>query len=268
MDWASLLLAGIAGALGAGIALLVVRHPKERRLPYVLVLVFSFAIVNTLFRVYLLPYVHVWQYEAAIERQLQGVAAYREIQQSDPQTYAKIRTIVRDALRKGQPADVVAGRIRAVITALVAKYIPQASDASVVDFATVMVREIQELTRISPTLCYQFLFPQRYGAPDLTKHLAAKTLQDDLAALAGLIRTATNNPQRRPDASQSQTLLETAYAQVYTEYGDDVQLLNSPHDPSVDKEKVCTIIAALYTQVLNMPKKDSGMVLRYMFSRQ
>jgi hypothetical protein len=67
-------------------------------------------------------------------------------------------------------------------------------------------------------------------------------------------------------ASRSKALLGPVYIRVSEEYGDDVQLLNNPHGQSVNRKKVCIIIAGLYKHVLNMPKKQSGMVLRYMFS--
>lgn len=268
MEWASAILAGLSGALSAAIAYLFVRNPKERRVAYASLFVLSFAILHVLSRIFVLPHIHVWQFEQKIERHLQENPAYREIKSSDPETYARIRTIVRDGTREGDRTDVVAGRIRAVMNELVTNRIPQASDDSVIDFATVMVREIEELTRVSPTLCYQYLFPEQYGALDLSQHIGDTILQNDLAALASLIRTASHNPQPGPDASKSEALLQQVYGRLYEAYGDDVLLLKNPHDPSVDKEKVCTVIAAVYKQALEMPKNDSGMLLRYMFSRQ
>ncbi len=268
MDWGSIVLAGISGALGAAIAYLLVRNPRERRIAYVSVLVVSFAIFNTLARVFVLPHIRVWQYERQVEQQLQDIPAYRAIQKSDPQTYERIRAIARDGIRNGQRPEILASRIRAVISEVVIRYIPYASDDSVMELTGIMVREIEELTQASPNLCYQFLFPQRYGPLDLMKHIDPKTLQADLAALATLIQSATHNPQPKPDPSQSETLLKTVYARVNEEYGDDIRFLNNPHDQSVDKGKVCTIIARLYTHVLNMPKTQSSLVLRYMLSRR
>jgi hypothetical protein len=268
VDWASVILAGLAGALSVAIAHLLVRNPKKRQITYALVLVLSFAILNALSRVFVLPHIHGWQTEEAIERQLGQIPAYREVRKGDPQAYERIRAIVRDGIREAQRSEIVAGRIRAVLSELVVKYIPYASDDAVVDFARVMVREIEELTRVDPNFCYRFLFPEQYGPLDASKHIDPKTLQNDLAALAILIRTATHNPQPGPDVSRSEALLKTVYIRVNEEYGDDVRLLDNPHGQSVDKEKVCTIIAGLYKHVLNMPKKQSGMVLRYMFASQ
>lgn len=268
MDWISVVLAGISGVVGAVIAHLLVRHPREHRTAYVLVLVVSFAIVNALARVFVLPPVRVWQYERKVEQELQEIPAYRVIQKSDPQTYERIRVIVRDGIRDGRRPEVLASQIRAVISELVAVYVPHASDDAVVEFTRVMVREIEELTQVSPDHCYRFLFPEQYGPLDLRKHLDAKTLQDDLAALAILIQSATDSPQPKPDPARSQTLMKTVYTQVNQEYGDDIRLLDNPHGQSVDKGRVCTIIAGLYSHVLNMPKPQSSLVLRYMFSRR
>lgn len=266
MDWASVILAAISGALGAVIAYLLVRNPRERRIAYALVLVFSFAILNILGRMFVLPHIRLWQYEQEVEQQLQAIPAYRVIHRSDPEAYERIQVIVRDGIREGEQSTVLASRIRAVIGTLIVKYIPQASDEAVVEFARVMVREIEELTQVSPNRCYQFLFPEQYGPFDITKYIHEKTIQDDLAALALLIHSATENPQPKPDPAKSEKLLKTVYTQVTEEYGQDIHLLENPHAETVDKKKVCTMIAGLYRQVLRIPKKESSMVLRYMFS--
>jgi hypothetical protein len=200
VDWASVVLAGISGALGAAVAYFFIRNPRERRTAYIVVFISSFAIFDSTFRVFLLPHIQVWQYEEKVDQQLQEIPAYQAIQESDPRSYDRIREIVHDGIRDGQGPDIVASRIRGVISELVVKYIPHASDDAVIDLARVMVREIEQLTRVSPNVCYQFLFPEQYGCLDLGKYIDTKTRQDDLAALATLIRTATYHPQPEPDA--------------------------------------------------------------------
>lgn len=200
-----------------------------------------------------------------LEAELQKIPFYREIKGSDPQTYERMQGILRDGTRKGQSPEMMASRIRSVINQAVATYIPHASDNAVIDYATAMIRQIEELNQINPELCYGFVFRE---AIKLHKHLSKKSRQDALAATTAIIRTATHNPQPSPDASQSVALLEPVYTRLHAEYGDDLLLLDNPLGESVDKNKVCTMTAAMFKKVLDLPKKESGMVLRYMFSAQ
>jgi len=202
--------------------------------------------------------------EGKIESQLQRLPTYREIKDSDTQAYETITAIVLDGIRKGQSVGMIASRIQPVIVAVFLKHIPQASDDAIVAFATHFVRRIMELTQISPDLCYQYLFPQEYGLPEIDD----KTLQEASAVMAAVIRTATHNPQPSPDASQSEALLEPVRTTLHEEYGDDLFLLANPLGESVDKKKVCTMMVAMYEEVLKMPKKESGMVLRYLLSSE
>ncbi len=202
--------------------------------------------------------------EGVIESELQRLPTYQEIKDSDPQAYETITAIVHDGVRKGQTGYMIASRIQPVIMEVFDKYLPHASDDAIVAFATHFVRRIMELTQISPDLCYQYLFPQEYGLPDQDD----KTLQEASAAMAAVIRTATHNPQPSPDASQSEALLESVRITLHKEYGDDLFLLANPLGESVDKKKVCTMMVAMYEEVLKMPKKESGMVLRYLLSSE
>lgn len=206
--------------------------------------------------------------EGKIELELEQLEAYREVSNSDPGAYERIKEIIRDGIRKGQSVELIGLRISPLIAEVATKYLPQASDDALVAFGRLFVRRIEKLTQVSSDLCYQYLFPQEYGTTELLKHMSYETLQEEQAVLAAVIRTAAQNPQPSPDAFQSEALLEPVYIRLYTEYGDDLLLLDNPLGESVDKKRVCTIMAAVYKEVLDMPKKERGIVLRHMFSSQ
>ncbi len=268
MNWARVALTAVAGGLSVAIAQLLVRHPRKRQAAYITVAITGFAVLSAFSGVFVLPYIDAWQREQEIVERLLENPAYREIRRSTPQTYERIRAIARDGVHKRQSEKTIAARLRPLIAQLVSDHIPRASDDAVVDFARVVVREIEELTRKNPILCYQLLFPNRYGSPNLWNHLGEATLQDHLAALAGLIRTAAPRSLPGPEEMRQKALLERVYAKVREKHGDDVLLLEDPHAPSVDKEKVCTVVAAIYRQILDMPGTQKGALLREMFSRQ
>ena len=60
MDWLGILLAGLSGAIAAGIAILIVGNPKKRPTAYFVVIIISFIALNSLSRSYILPDLTNW----------------------------------------------------------------------------------------------------------------------------------------------------------------------------------------------------------------
>lgn len=265
MDWASIVSAGISGGLAAGIAYFVVRNPKERRVAYVVVVVVVMWGINSLSKRFVLPQVFDWQ----AEREIRRIPVYHEIADNDPETYRKIRTTVLQGLRNGERQEVVASRVSTILANSLPRYIGRASDESVIAFADLMVRETDHLGRTDPDACYHFLFPHQYGAPDLLgKYLGEKDQKDSLDVMGRIFHSAMHAPQPLPEASQSEALLDSVTSGLYKDFGPDLLVLQKIPADTAGRKKVCLITTALYKRVLNLPKKESGMLLRYMLSKQ
>ena len=207
--------------------------------------------------------------EGKIESIMQQFSSYQVLKESDPQAYESIKAIVRHEMGKGQDYEVVVARVRSTIAQVLNKYIPHASDNAVIAMTALLIRRIEELTQISPDLCFQYLFPGEYGVSGLLKHMSDKGMQEEDKVMAAIIRTATVNPQPSPDVVQAEALAMPVYTKVYEKYGDAFLLfVENPLDKNIDKGDACIMTAALYEEMLSIPKKDSGKVLRYILSSQ
>jgi hypothetical protein len=263
MDWISVAAYGVSGALGVLFASLIVGSKKERRVIYLAVLVATMYGVHALAARFVLPSVYGWH----IDRQIRQTGLYSEIAESDPQTYEKLKDVVLEGARNGESAGIIESKISPIVMATLPRYVPTASDKSVITFISLTSDELKQLNRTDPDACYQFLFPQKFSSPSVAiQNMDETTKTRLLQAMAGLVHSATHNPQPLPDKDESEALLKPISSELAQRYGTDIFLLQrTPKDQS-ERGKLCSLVSDLYEQVLKLPPRQSSEVLRDMFS--
>lgn len=268
MNWISIGLAALSGVLAAIIANLIVRNPKERRSAYVVAFVIFFALLQGLSREYIFPDVNAWNQSRKAESELLEIPAFQAIKQYDPQTYENLLSDIKRAIKSGSSdGSQITGMVRDRISGLVQKRLPHASDEAVASYMNVMLTEIDELNAHGGDLCYRFLFPQQSEPFDGRKYFSKQTQEADLAALANIIKTSAENPQPIPPENDVIPKLQPIFADLATEHGDDIVMLQNPGAANVDKAKVCSMAAGLYARILKLPPSESGTILRFMLSQ-
>ena len=78
----------------------------------------------------------------------------------DPDTYYRIVAINEEGLREGASINAIATRARAVFEARITHYIAHGSDADIVDYWLVMIKQMQELQGQYPLACAAFVYPE------------------------------------------------------------------------------------------------------------
>jgi len=266
MDWIEIVVIVMAGVIPAVAAYLTSKRLKKGRIVPIVVFILFFVGLGALVKQSVIPAIHVWKSQREIDQSLSQISAYQYIAKYDSKAYQQIRSEILDSIKKGEGQGQATARGRKVVAAFVSKYIPRASDEAVIRYMNAMVQEIEELANKDPEICYRFLFPERYETPDIPQNLKPDTQRADLAALADVIRTATEQPQPEPDQKKSGESLKRVMNAFHQTHGDEALLLKDPFAPGIDKGKVCSLIASFYKEVLNLPKEEGGMVLRYMLS--
>lgn len=267
MNWISVGLAAASGALAAMIALLVVPRRGNWRGAYTFVFVVLFVGFSALSEQFLGPRLSLpWEMKRA-EQALLQVPAYQAMKQYDPQTYTAIMDDLRRGLEGGKTQKDLIAQIKPRVEQLVQKRMPVASDQAVVDYMGVTVRELRELKRRDPALCFKFMFPQQYGVLNARDYMSKDIIDADFAGLAEVIRTSATAPQPVPAESEVSDDLKAVVTQLHQRHGDDATILQHLQDPHVDQAKGCEITAELYEGILALPQPRSGKLLRYMLSQ-
>ena len=267
MNWISIALAALSGALAFGIATLAVRNPKEKRVAFILTGVLAFVVLETMTVWFLLPRIEAWDNARRIESAFQGIPAFQAIKEHDPKTYQAMVTELATALNNGATEAEILAKVRSHIGRVIQTRLPSASDEAVVDYMKIMLAEMKELDSRGNDLCYRFLFPEESGPIDGRKYFSAEMQQADLAALALVIKTSAENPQPPPAEAEVSRQLSPIYQELGKEYGDDLLMLQHPTAPNVDKNKICTMAMSLYSKILELSENESGKILRFMLAR-
>ena len=254
------------GFISGAVAYFIAKKCPTRRILILAIPVLVFIVLSALTKVLVIPPLHLWTSQREIEKSLLEISAYEIIAKYDSKAYEQIRQEILNSLKNGESQDEASGRARRRVAELVSEYIPRASDDAILRYMKAMVKEMDELAAKNPELCYQFLFPQKYGPADVNEHLTPETQRENLVALAEVIRTAVEQPQSLPDTAAAETLLKNTLNQFSQGHREDTLLLKDPFAPGIDKGKACSLIASLYKEVLRLPEKESSLVLRYMLS--
>jgi hypothetical protein len=266
MNWISLGAGVLIGTISGILAVLLARMLTSNRRISTIVFLSSFILFGFVSKQFLGPLIYTWKVGRDVERSLFEVTAFQDIAKYDPQVYRKIKAELVDSIRDGESREQAVGRARQAVGSLVMKYIPHASDEAVMRYVGAMALEIEELAEKDPEVCYQFLFPARFGSADVTRYIKADTQRTDLAALAEVVRTAAEQPQPVPDGKAGEALLKKLMDNFHASQGADALLLGDPFAPGVDKKKVSKLVASLYREALNLPQEESGLLLRYMLA--
>jgi len=209
-----------------------------------------------------------WGDAKNIENELLKIPIYQTLKAHDPETYNQILTEFQNAPRGGASESELAGRTRDHLARALQRYLPHASDDSLVDFMKILIDEMNQLGSVSGELCYALLFPQNSGMVDYSRHLAQATQEAERNAMAKVIETAATNPQAIPSEKQVTEDLTAVTSRLVRRYGNDVALLADAQSAAADKTKTCRMTAALYSEVLTLPRGQSANLLRFMLAGQ
>src|SRR2546425_8107439 len=134
MDWPAIIAAGICGAVGAGVAELIVHRFKLKRgWGYALLLGVIFAGLNGVSRQIILPEVREWQAGRLAER----MPVYQAAKRLEPGMAGELEKLFSTVARAGDASGQARANLRSTIAKLAMKHSPKASDESILAIGSV-----------------------------------------------------------------------------------------------------------------------------------
>ena len=274
----SALLAGVlgavAGAVGFGLAFAlrapIVRlwaHPFWQRHGHLLVGVVFFVVALTVLRSVFLPDSD----QAAEEKtmaELRSVPLVVAIIDADPTAEAEIRAIVREGLKSGDQTA-VALRFAEFTRARVPRYFRTASDASVIGFTQVIVPLYKAMEANDVDACKRGIVSADIGIGTV-QGVGKQSMQPLIDAMAGIVRSATSQPQAPPDPGRAGAIINQATAKLYGD--NDAKLLplatfaSQSSLRAAPADRLCYTGRRIYETILSFPPAEASLALRYMLS--
>lgn len=210
-----------------------------------------------------------WRDAHKIESGLLAIPIYSALAQYDQQNYAKLRNILVSGIQKGRAQIEIQNDVRSIFVGqLIPTYLKRAPDEVLIRYWHSQIAEMKYLAKLSPQHCADFAFPQfAKTAQDLQRLLPKNLQQEDMDALAAVVKGVATNPQGYASSPKIQTDLEAAVMRVVQKYPEALDVVQNPANYKDDPASLCAAVIVQYSEVLAIPSSSrSGAVLRYMLS--
>ena len=148
------------------------------------------------------------------------------------------------------------------IEVIAGKTLAKSSNDALINFAQVTIASLKKLEEKSPILCVKYLYPEHYGAVNISRHFNIADTKLMIDALSNIIVDAyeKNNPPVNTKAAEK--LME----KIHLSIGEDVQYLEPQRlQNSTDYKRYCDTTIKLYELILAEDKYIAGNALRYIF---
>lgn len=201
----------------------------------------------------------------ADKAELDSMPFIQALKEKEPTTYQEFVDLIDNARETGMSPSQVVATARVKFQKVFESRIGSSSDAAIEGFVKAFMPALEELRSHSGEVCHQFLFPKPTDGGSAQKYLSKATEDKIMTAMTDVI-LSSGTAQASSSLGDVQEDLITVFGALNAKHGADVEALQNPNAPGVDKGKLCDITYDLYQEVLNLGKPKSTKVLRVMFS--
>jgi len=149
---------------------------------------------------------------------------------------------------------------------LMERLLPRASDDAIIAYARLVVDQLDELQHDGIEPCLTLLIPESNPDIDTSPIYSESTKERELDTLDMTLRSYDAD-RRLPAESDVWPDLGPIFEELFAAFGaDNVAAMENSYDPSIDRDVVCSVSRALYSGILNYPKRNAANALRWLFS--
>jgi hypothetical protein len=205
---------------------------------------------------------------AKLEEHFLSIPLYKDLREYEPDIFQALISDAKLKFSQGASEQEIINYLKKHIVKMVEKRLPIAPDKELVAYTRIMVAEIRELTAKDPHLCFQMLFPEKFGPINLSDHISKETQTAELAALSTLIQSSARTPHKTPGKAEIAKYLDPIFLKLHDIYGEKVLYFDDPDNSKVSKKDACHMIADVYDLILTLHDAQSGPTLRHMFAQK
>ncbi|MBN1180887.1 MAG: DUF4339 domain-containing protein [Bacteroidales bacterium] len=202
-----------------------------------------------------------------IEAGLTKDPLYSSIKKCEPKTYNLLISEMKLAFQKGKSLAELQQLIRPYLISVLYKRLPYASDDSLFEFIKILLEQMQILYKIDPNICYDYLFGNDRARPDIANNFPTELIQKEFISISRIIQSSTTQSYQFQDPEQIKAKLTELVERLAVNYGEDIQLFAKPELRSMNKARSCQLSYDLYAEMLKLPIKEFGQVLRYLMAQ-
>lgn len=209
---------------------------------------------------------------ASIEEARSGldeVRLYRVIKSVHPQRYDEITLAVQQGLARGRSINEMRSVVVPILEPLLAQAVPRASDASLLELADLLRRQLEELQRAPPELCAELV--RTGNAAGTYEYMSKESRQQELEILADVIESAGHPASplpKMPDQRETERLLARAARLARKKVGIDITGLAGIDSHGLDPSEICRAALGLYAGIAELPSDARAKLVRALLARR
>ena len=197
---------------------------------------------------------------------IRNVRAYQTLQEYDPTFYVSLITTYKKLFARNLTGKQIDDALRAEQAKLMERLLPRASDDAIIAYARLVVDQLDELQHDGIEPCLTLLIPESSPDIDTSPIYSESTKERELDTLDITLRSYDAD-RRLPAEKDVWPDLGPIFDELFAAFGaDNVAALENSYDPSIDRDLVCGVSRALYSGILNHPKRNAANALRWLFS--
>lgn len=154
----------------------------------------------------------------------------------------------------------------AILLEVFQDYLPICSDEAVIRYAKETVAVLEKLEADPSDICYDWLKPHGVHVP-ISNVIGNDGMDPLMGAMTGVVESALTTPQAPPDAGEAESLRARAMERLTTDASLGPLELRAPETPGFDKKKWCHTAESVFKLILDLPERESSMVLRHILGK-
>ena len=269
MDWYSVGVAAICGAVAGGIGALVASGINNKRLKPIVTTVVTIALFTALFAWSKSTIVADHREQAVLaefDAMTAANPAFEAIREFAPETMDDILGYLRKAVREEHDALLIETNTRQIVATVVGSRLPKASEAAVLNSIQMTVDQMKWLHEREDDSCFKYLFPQVDGGISANDVMSKELMDRDYESTRQILSTY-DDKQEIPTEENAMQVLSPVYVALFEQYGQEsVMQLADVTVEGVDRSQICSITIDLYAAILARPQHEAVTALRWMLN--
>jgi hypothetical protein len=206
---------------------------------------------------------------ARLEADFLTVPVFAVLRQLEPDTFAQLKETYVSGVLGGVPRNEMNAKLHAAIMEkIIPKYVRIAPDHELVAYWRTQLDKARELQAIDPKYCAQFLTPQPgVDTSSLAGLFSQKVQDEDIQALANLIRAGAEHPGRVPPGSEVRDTLRASARRADALVPGAVDIVADPRTATTLPDEFCGAEVAFYESILALPPAQAGPLLRFLVAQ-
>ncbi len=197
-----------------------------------------------------------------VEAELLKARIFRVLKQHEREEWEALLEKVRPLLAEGASMEAVRAQIMPVVSGLLGRRAPHASDEVLIEFGLYLVDSLQELSELGADACYGYLFPAETGG---RVTLSREMVERELEVLADVIESAARGPRAIPTVEE----VGADLTEVFASFGDeDIAVLSGGAADPARRARACEVSLTLYRKVVALPPERAARLLRFLLGSE